>query len=187
MARYEHLPIYKSAMDLALEMEKTVRNMSRYDKYGIGTELRKRSLAILSFVVQANSSDNKREVLEEIRIKIEELKQLLFLGKETKALPSLIIKKGRFYEIIGKDAEDLAILNRLKSYYRKGRIQYGFRTNRIRKILYSMKVHYMSGVLIRETEEITNKIKARIPVYSWKLQKSVQLELFKTEERKRNE
>jgi len=31
MARYEHLPIYKSAMDLALEMEKTVRNMSRYD------------------------------------------------------------------------------------------------------------------------------------------------------------
>ena len=30
MARYEHLPIYKSAMDLALEMEKTVRNMSRY-------------------------------------------------------------------------------------------------------------------------------------------------------------
>jgi len=36
MARYEHLPIYKSAMDLALEMEKTVRNMGRYDKYGIG-------------------------------------------------------------------------------------------------------------------------------------------------------
>jgi hypothetical protein len=112
MARYEHLPIYKSAMDLALEMEKTVRNMSRYDKYGIGTELRKRSLAILSFVVRANSSDNKREVLEEIRITIEELKQLLL---------------------------------------------------------------------------ITNKIKARIPVYSWKLQKSIQLELFKTEERKRNE
>ena len=93
MARYEHLPIYKSAMDLALEMEKTVRNMSRYDKYGIGTELRKRSLAILSYVVRANSMDNKKEVLEEIRITIEELKQLLFLGKETKALPSFQIFK----------------------------------------------------------------------------------------------
>ena len=100
---------------------------------------------------------------------------------------TLIIKKGRFYEIIGKDAEDLAKLNRLKPYYRKGQVQYGFRTNRIRKILYSMKAHYMSGVLIRETEEITNKIKARIPVYSWKLQRAVQLELFKTEERIRNE
>ena len=93
MARYEHLPIYKSAMDLALEMEKTVRNMSRYDKYGIGAELRKRSLAILSFVVRANSTDKKKEVLEEIRITIEELKQLLFLGKETKALPSFQIFK----------------------------------------------------------------------------------------------
>ena len=93
MARYEHLPIYKSAMDLALEMEKTLRNMSRYDKYGIGTELRKRSLAILSFVVRANSTDKKKEVLEEIRITIEELKQLLFLGKETKALPSFSIFK----------------------------------------------------------------------------------------------
>jgi len=45
----------------------------------------------------------------------------------------------------------------------------------------------MSGVLIRETEEITNKIKAMIPVYSWKLQRAVQLELFKTEEKIRNE
>jgi len=145
MARYEHLPIYKSAMDLALEMEKTVRNMSRYDKYGIGTELRKRSLSILSFVLRENSSDHRREVLEEIRITIEELKQLLFIEKETKALQSLIIRQGRFYEIIGKDAVDLARLNRLKPYYRKGQIQYGFRTNRIRKILYIMKVHICQG------------------------------------------
>ena len=99
-------------MDLALEMKKILRNKSRCDKYGFGTELRNRSLAILTFVVRANSSDNKREVLEEIRITIEELKHLLL---------------------------------------------------------------------------ITNKIKARIPVYSWKLQRAVQLELFKTEERKRNE
>jgi hypothetical protein len=31
MARYEHLPIYKEAFDLALYFEKTVRGMSRYD------------------------------------------------------------------------------------------------------------------------------------------------------------
>ena len=80
-------------MDLTLEMEKTIRNMSQYDKYGIGTEIRNRSLDILSFVIRANSSDNKREVLEEFRTTIEELKQLLFLGKETKALPSFQIFK----------------------------------------------------------------------------------------------
>ena len=66
-------------MDLALEMEKTVRNMSRYDKYGIGTELRKRPLAILSYVVRENSIDNKREVLKGICNTIKEQKQLLFL------------------------------------------------------------------------------------------------------------
>jgi stage III sporulation protein SpoIIIAA len=93
MARYQHLPIYKSAMDLAQEMEKTIRNMSRYDKYGIETEVRKRSLAILSFVVRGNSTDNKRNVLDEIRTTIEGLKQLLFLGKETKTMPSFIVFK----------------------------------------------------------------------------------------------
>ena len=40
MARYEHLPIYKEAFDLALYFEKTVRGMSRYDKYTLGTDLR---------------------------------------------------------------------------------------------------------------------------------------------------
>jgi len=33
MARYEHLPIYKKAMDLAIHLEKIVRNFSRYHKY----------------------------------------------------------------------------------------------------------------------------------------------------------
>ena len=39
-------------MDLDLEMEKTVRNMSWYDKYGIGTEFRKRSLSTHFFWVK---------------------------------------------------------------------------------------------------------------------------------------
>ena len=42
MARYEHLPIYKKAMDLTIYFEKIVRNFSRYHKYTLGTELRGR-------------------------------------------------------------------------------------------------------------------------------------------------
>ena len=37
------------------------------------------------------------------------------------------------------------------------------------------------------TGGIIDKIKARIPLFSWKLQRVIQLELFKKEERFRNE
>jgi hypothetical protein len=71
MARYEHLPIYKSAIDLAIFMENQVRNMSRYNKYTVGAELRKRTLAALSYVVRANSVYEKIEPLSELRIILE--------------------------------------------------------------------------------------------------------------------
>ena len=40
MARYEHLPIYKQAMDVAVYFEKIVAGFTRYHKYTLGTELR---------------------------------------------------------------------------------------------------------------------------------------------------
>lgn len=43
MARYEHLPIYKTAMDLPVYVEQVVRNFSRYHKYMLGSDLRQQS------------------------------------------------------------------------------------------------------------------------------------------------
>lgn len=107
MARYEHLPIYKASMDLAVFMESGVKNMSRYNKYAIGTELRKRTLSALSLVVRANSTlDSKVLVLEELRIILEELRQLLFLAKETKALASF-----QFYKDCMSKLENLSRQN----------------------------------------------------------------------------
>ncbi len=107
MARYEHLPIYKASMDLAVFMESGVKNMSRYNKYAIGTELRKRTLSALSLVVRANSVlDSKVLVLEELRIILEELRQLLFLAKETKALASF-----QFYKDSMSKLENLSRQN----------------------------------------------------------------------------
>ncbi len=39
MARYEHLPIYKKAMDPTIYCEKIVRNLSRYHKYTLGDDI----------------------------------------------------------------------------------------------------------------------------------------------------
>lgn len=36
MAHYEHLPIYKSALDLCIYFEKIVRHFDRHHKYMVG-------------------------------------------------------------------------------------------------------------------------------------------------------
>lgn len=40
MARCEHLPIYRAALDMTMHFEKRVAGFSRYHKYTLGTELR---------------------------------------------------------------------------------------------------------------------------------------------------
>jgi hypothetical protein len=45
VARYEHLPIYRDALELAVHFEKIVASFSRYHKYTLGSELRNASRA----------------------------------------------------------------------------------------------------------------------------------------------
>ena len=83
MAGYEHLPIYKEAFDLALYFEKTVRGMGRYDKYTLGTDLRNLSRDVLKLIQRANSEEDRIETLKEVRSKVEELKAVLRLERES--------------------------------------------------------------------------------------------------------
>jgi hypothetical protein len=55
MARYDHLPIYRAAFDLAVHLEKLVRQFSRYHKYTLGTELRDGSRRILVRIIEAST------------------------------------------------------------------------------------------------------------------------------------
>jgi len=66
MARYDSLPIYKKAFDLALYFEKIVKNFSRYNKYTIGTDLRNKSREICVCIAKANSLTNKKDVLQSL-------------------------------------------------------------------------------------------------------------------------
>ena len=88
MARYEHLPIYKKAMDLAVHMEQTVRNFSRYHKYTLGSELREKSREVVEAIIRGKSRVEKLPHLIELREKLEGLHVLLRIAKEVRALAS---------------------------------------------------------------------------------------------------
>ena len=51
MARYDHLPIYRGAFDLAVHLEQIVRHFDRYHKYTLGTDLRTGSRRILERII----------------------------------------------------------------------------------------------------------------------------------------
>ncbi|PCJ84851.1 MAG: hypothetical protein COA54_12635 [Thiotrichaceae bacterium] len=73
MARYEHLPIYKLALDVAVHFEKVVAGFSRYHKYTLGSELRNKSRDIVSLIVKANAAQNKQPQLVQVREALDEL------------------------------------------------------------------------------------------------------------------
>lgn len=91
MARYEHLPIYKAALDLTVHLERVVAGFSRYHKYTLGTELRDGSRAVLMQVLRANNATTAGERIAELVVLRERIDALLLsmrVGKEVKAFRS---------------------------------------------------------------------------------------------------
>lgn len=77
MAHYEHLPIYKSALDLCIYFEKIVRNFDRHHKYVVGADLRRLSMKAVMLVIKANDARNKTPMLLELKDVLEEIKRFL--------------------------------------------------------------------------------------------------------------
>ena len=90
MARYEHLPIYAKAYELALLVEKQVQGFPRYHKYAIGADLRMLCRVMLRRVIRANNAMSQRaDELRSLRVTVEEFLVLVRLAKDAKALGSL--------------------------------------------------------------------------------------------------
>jgi len=85
MARYEHLPIYKKAMELSIYLQVVVKNFSRYNKYSVGADLRELSRKILLLIIQANSSRAREHILAELVVTCEMLKTTIVFAKEIQA------------------------------------------------------------------------------------------------------
>ena len=91
MARYEHLPIYKAALDMTVHFEGLVAGFSRYHKYTLGTELREGSRAVMQQVLRANNAatrDQRAAELLALRDRIDALLLAMRVAKEVKAFKS---------------------------------------------------------------------------------------------------
>ena len=87
MAKYEHLPIYKQAMELVVFIENAVKGFSRYHKYSIGERLRETSWEVIALIVKSNNTpvNARKPLLISLRDKIEEINIALNVAKELKA------------------------------------------------------------------------------------------------------
>jgi hypothetical protein len=87
MARYDPLAIYRTAFDLAVQIEQIVRHFSRYHKYTLGAELWECSRRALQRVIEANSQrgEARKETLLRLRQELEWFKVLARLCHESNA------------------------------------------------------------------------------------------------------
>lgn len=89
MARYDHLPIWRDAVSLAVLLEEAVRRFPRYHKYALGADLRRQAYAVCRGVVVANGErEGRARAVERLAVAVEELKLLVHMGKEVKAFAS---------------------------------------------------------------------------------------------------
>jgi len=100
---YTNLPIFKQSLDLNVYIEDAVRNFSKFNKYGIGSELREKSREILYAIYRVYFSTNKIETILKLRDSIEELKITIYLAKELKALRDF-----KQFEILSRLVRELA-------------------------------------------------------------------------------
>jgi len=66
MARYEHLPIFKAALDCSVLIENQVNAFSRAHRFSIGADLRSHLQQILFCVLSAQSCDKKVPYLDKL-------------------------------------------------------------------------------------------------------------------------
>lgn len=82
----KHLPIWRDANLMMLEVEQAVRAFPRYHKYTIGSELRGSSLRICQLIHRAYTRRQSRhKQVQELTERIEDLKMQIQLAKELKA------------------------------------------------------------------------------------------------------
>lgn len=123
MARYDHVPIYRTAFDLAVHIEQIVRHFSRYHKYALGTKLREGSQDILKRIIEANTSRDREPLLVQLRQELEWFKVLARLCHESGGFSSTKAYLSVSEQIVNLAKQNEGWLKETRARRRRGRNQ----------------------------------------------------------------
>jgi len=85
-APYQHLPIWRDANRLLVAVEQVVRKFSRYHKYTLGTEMRRKAMHICQQIIRIYHAGSRPvPMLQRLLTLIEDCKLQIQLAKELKA------------------------------------------------------------------------------------------------------
>jgi 23S rRNA-intervening sequence protein len=82
LALFNDLPVYKATYDLLLAIFGFTKDFSKDYKYTVGESIKKETIALLTLIYRANLKQDKNEVLQEARERIEVIRLFIRLMKD---------------------------------------------------------------------------------------------------------
>jgi len=89
MAQYEHLPVFKTAYDLMIEIYVRTKDFPKEYKYTIWEKLKNYSLDVVTYIFEINSTfdkNDKKNILNNTIKLVEKCKILLRISKDIKII-----------------------------------------------------------------------------------------------------
>lgn len=87
MAQYQHLPIYKTAYDLLVELMNTTKDFPRDFKFSLGEKIQNHVIELLVLIYKANSTKDKKDFICEIINQVQFLDLFLRISFDLKIIP----------------------------------------------------------------------------------------------------
>lgn len=96
MAQYQHLPIFKTAYDLLIELMQTTKDFPREFKYSVGEKIQTNVVELIVEIYKANSAKDKLLFIDNVLEKIQFINLFLRISLDLKILP--VTKYAAFIE-----------------------------------------------------------------------------------------
>lgn len=87
MAQYSHLPIYKTAYDLLIELMNITKHFPREFKFSLGEKIQNGIVELLLNIYKANSARDKKDFIINILEQTQYINILVRISKDLKIIP----------------------------------------------------------------------------------------------------